>query len=420
MSKFNITQHIIPCQHIRQTLNATRDQKDVTLKLAIKQYVPKRKTERASDAVTIIGAHAIGFVKEVYEPLWDDLLDFSEANGFEIRSIWIADTSNQGVSGVLNEQLNGHEPSWNDHSLDLLAMVNHFRDQMPRPIMGFAHSLGCGQLVNLAIIHPRLLYSLVLMEPVILLDPPPGPNVAMMSTLRRDLWPSRPDAEAGHKKNKFFQTWDPRILNKLLHYGLRDVPTAVYPNGGGTTGVPKDAVTLTTTKHQEAWTYLRANFAPQDAAADRLISPDLDDSRQQFYFTQPDSNTAFRNLPFLRPSVLWMFGGKSQMSTADAIEDTSSRTGTGTGGSGGRVRAKVATVVFEDHGHLVPFEKPRDCTRHAAEWFGKQLEQYRADEEFIRSHDLRTAGPDGVTTSDHWKKMVRLPANAVREIRSKI
>ena len=420
MSKFHITQHVIPCQHIRQSPNATRDQKDVALKLAIKQYVPKRKTEPGTDAVTIIGAHGNGFVKEVYEPLWDDLLDSSQANGFEIRGIWIADTSNQGVSGVLNEHLNGHDPSWNDHSLDLLGMVNHFRDQMPRPVMGFAHSLGCGHLVNLAIIHPRLLHSLVLMEPVILLDPPPGPNSAMMSTLRRDLWPSRADAEASHKKNKFFQTWDPRILNKFLHYGLRDVPTAVYPKVGGTAGVPKEAVTLTTTKHQEAWTYVRANFAPQDAAADRFISPDLDDSYQQFYFTQADCNTAFRNLPFLRPSVLWIFGAKSPTSSADAIEDKSSRTGTGTGGSGGRTRARVTTVVFQDHGHLIPFEKPRDCTRHAAEWFGKQLEQYKADEEFIRSHNLRMAGPDGVTTSDHWKKMVRLPANATREIKSKI
>ena len=36
--------------------------------------------------------------------------------------------------------------SWFDHSRDLLVMINHFADQMPRPIIGYAHSMGCAQL----------------------------------------------------------------------------------------------------------------------------------------------------------------------------------------------------------------------------------------------------------------------------------
>lgn len=36
--------------------------------------------------------------------------------------------------------------NWYDHSRDLLHMVNHFRDEMPRPIIGVGHSMGCAQL----------------------------------------------------------------------------------------------------------------------------------------------------------------------------------------------------------------------------------------------------------------------------------
>lgn len=55
----------------------------------------------------LVPAHSIS--QEVYEPLWNDLLDASESHGFEIRGIWAADTSNQGASGVLNESVQGDD-----------------------------------------------------------------------------------------------------------------------------------------------------------------------------------------------------------------------------------------------------------------------------------------------------------------------
>ena len=47
--------------------------------------------------------------QELYEPLWDELHQQSEKQGWRIRSIWIADMSNQGYSGVLNEDKLGSE-----------------------------------------------------------------------------------------------------------------------------------------------------------------------------------------------------------------------------------------------------------------------------------------------------------------------
>lgn len=29
-----------------------------------------------------------------------------------------------------------------DHARDLFLMINHFRDQMPRPLVGIGHSMG--------------------------------------------------------------------------------------------------------------------------------------------------------------------------------------------------------------------------------------------------------------------------------------
>ena len=46
----------------------------------------------------------------MYEPLWDRILCNSQkSNSFKIRGIWMADMSNQGASGVLNEDVQGDD-----------------------------------------------------------------------------------------------------------------------------------------------------------------------------------------------------------------------------------------------------------------------------------------------------------------------
>lgn len=36
--------------------------------------------------------------------------------------------------------------SWSDHARDLLHMINHFRREMPRPLVGIGHSMGGNNL----------------------------------------------------------------------------------------------------------------------------------------------------------------------------------------------------------------------------------------------------------------------------------
>lgn len=55
--------------------------------------------------------------QELYEALWDELYLRSKANGFRIRSIWIADAAHQNQSSVLNEEKLG-----NDRELSLYIL----------------------------------------------------------------------------------------------------------------------------------------------------------------------------------------------------------------------------------------------------------------------------------------------------------
>lgn len=44
--------------------------------------------------------------------------------------------------------------SWFDHARDIIALVNHFHAQMPRPIVGVGHSMGGGSLF-VSLSNPR-------------------------------------------------------------------------------------------------------------------------------------------------------------------------------------------------------------------------------------------------------------------------
>ena len=127
MSVFDVQEHIIPGQHIREYPHGTRYNQEDVLEIAVKKYTPKENVGKDLEgAVTIITANGIGFPKvilssaqkegqeclfaqEVLEPLYEELLHASESNGFKIRAIWAADWSCQGLSGVLNEFKQGDD-----------------------------------------------------------------------------------------------------------------------------------------------------------------------------------------------------------------------------------------------------------------------------------------------------------------------
>jgi hypothetical protein len=106
---FRIDEHKIAASHIRGFPRATTSHQNEVLYMAVKQYTPRNNTSPKPGDITIIAAHANGFPKELYEPLWDELLNRCDQFGFGIRGIWIADVVHQGWSSVLNEDKLGND-----------------------------------------------------------------------------------------------------------------------------------------------------------------------------------------------------------------------------------------------------------------------------------------------------------------------
>ena len=418
-SIFKVQEHTVPCQYIREYPGATLESQEDDLLLHVKQYIPLDPSHSQPGAITIIGAHANGFPKELYEPLWDDLSRALRKQELAIKSIWIADVAHQGMSGLLNEDKLGNDPSWNDHPRDLLYMINRFRKEMPRPLVGVGHSMGGTHLVNLAYIHPRLLTSLVLIDPTIQTTFPADQDRSRISnpqasTFRRDHWPSRAEAISSVKKSKFYQSWDPRVLDLWIKYGLRSLPTAIYPkvhDGSDRSDNDDGPVTLTTTKHQEVFTFVRPNFDGVDVNGALIINrrthPDLGlEGADTYPFYRPEPPAVFNDLPRLRPGALYIFGGQSELSTPDLRKQKMERTGTGVGGSGGAEAGRVREVVFEDMGHLIPMQAVARCAAAAGEWLTNDLKRWRGEEaEFKREWELKEKRAR-YTISEEWKNNI--------------
>lgn len=279
------------------------------------------------------------------------------------------------------------------------------------PIVGIGHSFGAAILCNLSLIHPRLLSSLVLLDPVVQqhASAPKGPSPAQASTYRRDFWPSRAEAEASFRKSKFYQTWDPRVLDRWCQYGIRETPTALYPQEKG--------VTLSTTKHQECFTFLRPSW---DAMSEdgktivrRKLVPDMaPDSLVRFPFYRPEPPTTLGRLPEIRPSVLFVFGSISDMTSPESCQYKLDVTGSGTGGSGGAKEGRVEGVMLEGIGHLVAMEASKECADAAAMWLGKEVKRFDKErEEYIewtkQSFEAKT------TLSEEWKRRIGPPLRSV-------
>ncbi|KAK5994987.1 Type I acyl-CoA thioesterase mpaH [Cladobotryum mycophilum] len=396
-SVFDIVEHTIEATHIREYPQATANSQDEPLLLHIKQYIPKNPSHppRKGD-LTIIGSHANGFPKELYEPLWEDFYHECEKLGVGIRAIWIADCAWQGQSGVLNETRLGNDPSWIDYARDILHAINTFR--MPRPLLAIGHSFGANALTNAALIHPRLFSGMVLLDPVIARFRTLYSNPAVNSVNRRDVWPSRQAALASFSKNPFYKLWDPRALHRWAEFGLRDDPNGEEGQG---------QVKLTTTKHQEVFTFLRPLWPAFDESGTQLISrrhmpdmiPDEGFTVANHPVYRPEGVSTLKRLPHLRPGVLYIFGGKS-----DKLETT----GVGEGGSGGAKEGRVKSVTEPEAGHLVPLENPGFCAQAAAEWAKTEVDRWWEEEREFEEWSKKPA-VEKVTVSEEFRKRIGAP-----------
>jgi pimeloyl-ACP methyl ester carboxylesterase len=260
--------------------------------------------------------------------------------------------------------------------------------------------------------HPRLFTTLLLLDPVIhpysSVPPDSAESPAQMSTFRRDIWPSRKVAAEGYTKSKFYQTWDPRVIERQVKYGLRDLPTTIHPLAS----IPRDEtpVTLSTTKHQEVFTFLRPNYegsGHEGRPVDRKKQPDVHPGLDTIYpFYRPEVPRVYFRLPEVRPSVLYVFGELSYLSSPEAIAAKLNETGSGVGGSGGIKEGKVKGVILKNVGHLVAMEAVEECADAAAEWISREMKSWTADEDEHRKRWMAKTLVEKQTVDEEWKTRI--------------
>lgn len=126
--------------------------------------------------------------------------------------------------------------------------------------------------INLSIMHPRLMSTLILYEPVMMTSGSRNsePNSALPSTMQRELWDSRVKAESYFRKVLRREIHESSSFTWSLAWEIFLQPYKSSPD------IPTTAVTLTTSKHQEAWNYTQCSFKPKEAELDRLLLPDWD------------------------------------------------------------------------------------------------------------------------------------------------
>jgi pimeloyl-ACP methyl ester carboxylesterase len=266
----------------------------------------------------------------------------------------------------------------------------------PRSVSTTSDSLITSAL--LALSHPRLFRSLILLDPVITLSNS-GIGPAIASTTRRDLWDSQDAAASKFAQSKFYRAWDPRVLNLWTAHGLRDLPTELYPSSEQ----GDKRVTLTTTKHQELFTFLRPTYRSEP-----YTLPDYDRPQYPGYpFYRPEPRYAYSRLPELRPSVLYVFGAESDLSTPAERRAKMERTGTGLGGSGGAERGRVKEVVL-DCGHLVAMERVPQCAEAIAGFLEGEVDSWKREQKVFDEARQGVGSRTEVNTVDErWKRELK-------------
>lgn len=295
--------------------------------------------------------------------------------------------------------------SYFDHARDLLLMVNHFREEMPRPIVGIGHSLGGCVMLNLALLHPRLLTTVIAIEPVVnKTGVEMHFNFAYPITFKKDHWPTRKEAEELYLKHPFYKHWDPTTLSLFVKYGLRNSPTATLDSSETTT-------TLTTTKHQEVFSFGRPAYPKPGVPLSsfkptRAEYPDLniEEWRPNSVFYNPAPTQTFQQLQYLKPSCLYIYGSKTHMASSKPQGQTDKLeiTGTGVGGSGGHADGKVDQHVFNGS-HFVPFESPKEVSQVVQGWLQKELEVWSQEEEKEREIMSKIPVHERAMMDDDWR-----------------
>ncbi|KIJ23810.1 hypothetical protein M422DRAFT_275536 [Sphaerobolus stellatus SS14] len=210
---------------------------------------------------TVLLTTGIGTGTETWLPSVKHLfaLQMAPQSKSHIRAFWALDTPNQGDSVRYNDQIlcSHYSERWCAQYFGRAikeALTSGVMDIGGSRLVGFSHSVGITGLIAAIEPHEQIPYhALLLAEPNLV--PRKAKKflekivqVAITRTQERcDIWPSKEEARKALMQRRPTNSWHPDVLEALLDYGLRDLPTAEYPHEKG--------VTTLVSKQQEIATY---------------------------------------------------------------------------------------------------------------------------------------------------------------------
>ncbi|TCD67196.1 hypothetical protein EIP91_000423 [Steccherinum ochraceum] len=222
----------------------------------------------SSTNISLILLHCLVTHKESWEPVLERLFDLQLASTCKgrVTEAWSMDCPSHGEAAAHNETLllsrsqgvNAYD--WAHGLRELLAsgLVKN------TTVVGVGHSGGATALLlsTLGLSPAQLPFSsFIFVEPALMTEFTMQQSLTGNSTrratfeyllrackTRTDVWPSRESALQWLATHDPWKRWDNRILRSYLRYGLRELPTAAYPD-------QKEGVTLACTREQEAMCY---------------------------------------------------------------------------------------------------------------------------------------------------------------------
>eukprot|EP01063_Lacrimia_lanifica_P021670 TRINITY_DN2917_c0_g1_i1.p1 TRINITY_DN2917_c0_g1~~TRINITY_DN2917_c0_g1_i1.p1 ORF type:complete len:312 (+),score=95.85 TRINITY_DN2917_c0_g1_i1:41-976(+) len=169
-------------------------------------------------AVCIVFAHALGFCRHVWFPVWDRLAAAAEC---EMRFVALDLTGHgDGKPGTLPWD-------WGEYGKDVLEAaetVGVRGASPPSVVVGVGHSMGGAAVLAAAAERADVFDRLLLVEPIVL--PPPHRRqddspLVTKTRRRRAAFESLAAARASYEGRGAFAGWDPAVLDAYLQGGLR-------------------------------------------------------------------------------------------------------------------------------------------------------------------------------------------------------
>ncbi|KAI8974038.1 alpha/beta-hydrolase [Trametes punicea] len=216
--------------------------------------------------LSLLCLHGAAYHKEAWLPVLERLFDLQRAtptSAFAVMEAWCMDAPNHGRAAILNERRLLEYPNGLTGA-QCAREVNVFLKSgliaSGCSVVAIGHSASACILVQSTAdyaVNQLPFSSLIMVEPPMMtperLQEAIKEGVVLLRAIdiarvRKDVWPSRAVAKEWFAKRLPWNRWDPRTLDLYIEHGLRDLPTATYPD-------LKEGVTLTAPREHEAGAY---------------------------------------------------------------------------------------------------------------------------------------------------------------------